>query len=124
MQNTFAGGGIIPRSACAPQNFIINEDEIQVFEHGVYLYDERVFDYIDSLTPSGRGEYEITDVNRAYLEDGLLDYRVWPDLWLDAGTFSALALANEWFFNMEYPVIIDKENPVYSRWTDWTTENR
>lgn len=90
----------------------------------MYLYDERVFDYIDSLTPSGRGEYEITDVNRAYLEDGLLDYRVWPDLWLDAGTFSALALANEWFFNMEYPVIIDKENPVYSRWTDWTTENR
>ncbi len=52
---------------------------------GIYLYDHRVFEIVDKLKPSARGELEITDVNNAYLEQGELEYSFLHGWWADAG---------------------------------------
>jgi len=52
---------------------------------GIYLYDHRVFEIVDRLKPSARGELEITDVNNAYLELGELEYSFLKGWWADAG---------------------------------------
>jgi glucose-1-phosphate thymidylyltransferase len=57
---------------------------------GIYLYDERVFDVIRTLRPSGRGELEITDVNCWYLERDELACELLDGWWTDAGTFESL----------------------------------
>ena len=62
---------------------------------GLYFYDNRVVDIARNLKPSPRGELEITDVNRQYLEDGELHVQVWGRglAWLDAGTHESLLQA-------------------------------
>ena len=62
---------------------------------GIYLYDDRVFDIISHLRPSGRGELEITDVNNAYIARGELGFDLLPGFWTDAGTHESLRHANE-----------------------------
>jgi glucose-1-phosphate thymidylyltransferase len=57
---------------------------------GLYLYDNNVFDFINSLKPSKRGEYEITDINNMYIKDGKMDYQIIDGFWSDAGTFESL----------------------------------
>jgi glucose-1-phosphate thymidylyltransferase len=59
---------------------------------GLYFYNNDVVDIAATLRPSDRGEYEITDVNRAYLERRTLNVKVLPrgSAWLDTGTFSSL----------------------------------
>jgi glucose-1-phosphate thymidylyltransferase len=57
---------------------------------GVYFYDGTVFDRVRRLKPSGRGEFEITDVNNSYLFDKQLSYDVIDGGWTDAGTFESL----------------------------------
>jgi glucose-1-phosphate thymidylyltransferase len=57
---------------------------------GVYMYDARVFDVIKTLEPSARGELEISDVNRWYLERGELACEVLEGWWTDAGTIASL----------------------------------
>lgn len=57
---------------------------------GVYFYDGTVFDRVRRLKPSGRGEFEITDVNNSYLFDEQLSYDVIDGGWTDAGTFESL----------------------------------
>ncbi len=57
---------------------------------GMYFYDETVFEKIRRLRPSARGEYEITDVNNMYLEEGTLTYSVLEGWWTDAGTLESL----------------------------------
>jgi len=52
---------------------------------GIYMYDSDVFDIIEGLTPSPRGEYEITDVNAKYLEMGALQYGIYNGMWIDCG---------------------------------------
>ena len=56
---------------------------------GIYFYDDSVFDRIRKLQPSGRGEYEITDVNNSYLAEGTLHYELLEGWWTDAGTFES-----------------------------------
>ena len=57
---------------------------------GVYFYDGTVFDRVRTLRPSGRGEFEITDVNNSFLFEGQLSYDVIDGGWTDAGTFESL----------------------------------
>jgi glucose-1-phosphate thymidylyltransferase len=57
---------------------------------GIYFYDWTVFDRIRDLKPSGRKEYEITDVNNSYVRDGLLAHDILKGWWTDAGTFESL----------------------------------
>jgi glucose-1-phosphate thymidylyltransferase len=52
---------------------------------GIYFYDRDVFGVIPTLTPSGRGELEITDVNNWYVEQGTMQYDVLDGFWGDAG---------------------------------------
>lgn len=61
---------------------------------GIYLYDYSVFEIIETLRPSGRGELEITDVNNAYIERGAMTYSILDGWWTDAGTFESLLRAN------------------------------
>jgi glucose-1-phosphate thymidylyltransferase len=61
---------------------------------GLYLYDSGVFEIIRGLTPSGRGELEITDVNNHYINQGLAKYEIVEGEWIDAGTFDSLVRAS------------------------------
>src|SRR5262245_2199329 len=71
---------------------------------GIYLYPPDVFDVIRSLRPSARGELEITDVNRHYLEQGRIGHTQLSGYWSDAGTLESLAVANQ---------LVHEEPPVF-----------
>lgn len=60
---------------------------------GIYMYDERVFDFIRTLKPSQRGELEITDVNNFYIQEGTMEWDILDGWWSDAGTFDSLQYA-------------------------------
>jgi glucose-1-phosphate thymidylyltransferase len=72
---------------------------------GCYFYDARVFEIIHGLEPSARGELEITDVNKRFLEWGDLRHHVLKGWWTDAGTVASL-------YRSAGLVASDKENPV------------
>ncbi|GIW64237.1 MAG: spore coat protein [Patescibacteria group bacterium] len=72
---------------------------------GIYMYDERVFDFIKKLKPSDRGELEVTDLNNLYLKEKTLTCKI-IDWWIDAGTshdelLRANNLAAEKIYNHE-----------------------
>jgi glucose-1-phosphate thymidylyltransferase len=61
---------------------------------GIYLYDFQVFDFIRTLSPSERGELEITDVNNMYINQGTMTWSLLAGWWTDAGTFDSLLKAS------------------------------
>jgi glucose-1-phosphate thymidylyltransferase len=71
---------------------------------GLYFYDERVFEVIRGVTPSARGELEITSVNNAYIQRGELEYDICKGRWTDAGTFESLLDANR--------ILLDSQNRI------------
>ena len=70
---------------------------------GLYFYDIRVVEYANSLQPSARGELEITDLNRIYLEDGTLNVELLGQgfTWLDTGTHESLVDATNFVKTVE-----------------------
>jgi glucose-1-phosphate thymidylyltransferase len=60
---------------------------------GIYMYDSTVFEKIQTLDPSERGELEITDVNNLYISEGTLTFSILQGWWTDAGTVDSLRRA-------------------------------
>ena len=72
-----------------PKEFVSNDGIT-----GFYIYDNRVFEVAKSLKPSGRGELEITDLHRWFLNKGEIEIEKVKGRWIDAGTFDSLLEAN------------------------------
>lgn len=70
---------------------------------GLYFYDNKVVEYAKNLKPSARGELEITDLNRIYLENGELDVTLLGQgfTWLDTGTHDSLVDATNFVYTIE-----------------------
>jgi glucose-1-phosphate thymidylyltransferase len=105
-----AGARLLLKQVQIPQRFGVAEisgDRVIAIEEkprqpksnyavtGIYFYDNSVFDIIQTLKPSSRGEFEITDVNNAYISRGQLAYDILKGWWTDAGTFDSLIHASE-----------------------------
>ena len=76
---------IIEKPADPPSNYSVT---------GIYFYDRQVFDFIRALAPSRRGEYEVSDVNTAYVRESELTHGILPGWWGDAGTIEGWHEAN------------------------------
>lgn len=121
IKNFKSGGQVFAKQVSDPERFgVVKFDEsgkaVEVMEKpkefisdwaltGLYTYDKRVVDIAKNLPPSDRGEIEITDINRKYLEMGELRVEKIKGEWLDAGTFDSLLEAGN----------IVKEKEIYKK---------
>lgn len=64
---------------------------------GLYIYDYHVFEYIEAIKPSARGQLEITDVNNKYIEAKSMTWAMLSGYWSDAGTFKSLFHASKYW---------------------------
>lgn len=91
---------------------------------GLYFYDNRVIQYAKELEPSARGEYEITDLNKIYLEEGDLDLQVLGRgfSWIDTGTIESMAEATNYVRSIEHiqgiRISVPEEIAFYNQWID------
>lgn len=91
---------------------------------GLYFYDSHVVEYAKKVRPSARGELEITDLNRMYLEDGSLSVRTLGRgyAWLDTGTMDSLFEAGEFVRTVEraqgLPIAVAEEIAYENGWID------
>ena len=76
---------ILEKPANPPSSFAVT---------GIYFFDSQVYEIIETQKPSGRGEYEITDVNNVYIDRGELTWGRMRGWWTDAGTFPSYHYAN------------------------------
>jgi glucose-1-phosphate thymidylyltransferase len=85
---------------------------------GLYFYDASVVERARSLTPSPRGELEITDLNRTYLDEGRLSVQVLDrgTAWLDTGTFDGLAEAGEFIRTVQKRQGLSIGSPEEAAW--------
>ena len=106
IKNFKSGGMVFAKKVSDPQRFGVvefdqNMKAISIEEKpaqpksdyavvGLYTYDNQVIDIAKNLKPSDRGEIEITDINKYYLEKGQLQVNIFDSLWEDAGTFDSL----------------------------------
>jgi len=65
---------------------------------GLYIFDNNCFDYIRTLKPSKRGEFEITDLQNKYIKAGKMRWEILKGFWMDAGTFDTLLEAGKYWF--------------------------
>lgn len=102
----FAGGGhIFLKQVPDPERFGVaqvqgnqvvslvekpQQPQSNLAQTGCYIFDNRCFEFIRNLQPSARGELEITDVSKWYMENGKLGFTILQDEWVDAGTFESL----------------------------------
>jgi len=106
IKNFKSGGRVFAKKVTDPERFGVvkfndNNKALEIIEKpkewisdyavtGLYVYDNRVVNIAKSITPSDRGEIEITSINNKYLELGELDVKKIEGEWLDAGTFDSL----------------------------------
>jgi glucose-1-phosphate thymidylyltransferase len=106
IQSFESGGRVFAKQVPDPERFGVvefdeNQQAISIEEKpktpkssyavtGLYIYDSTVVDKAKSLSPSARGELEITDLNNLYLKEGNLDVAFVEGKWLDTGTFESL----------------------------------
>jgi len=110
VQNFTAGAKIFLKEVPDPNRFGVAEtkdNKIVAIEEkpqspksnlaviGLYIYDNQVFDIIKTLKPSARGEYEITDVNNAYIQNSSMSFAILKGFWSDAGTKESLLKASQ-----------------------------
>ncbi|MFP4499086.1 MAG: sugar phosphate nucleotidyltransferase [Vulcanimicrobiota bacterium] len=76
---------------------------------GCYMYDCNVYDYINQISPSGRGEFEISEVNNIYIERKEMEFSFVKGRWTDAGTFDSLLEANQLLLSNKNRIVYDRE---------------
>ncbi len=103
------GAGILLKEVDDPDRFgvpVLEGDKVVRIEEkpktprsryavtGIYMYDFGVFEFIKNLSPSARGELEITDVNNLYIGRDAMTWSILDGWWTDAGTFDSLLRAS------------------------------